>query len=211
MATVQTRIGPADHGRRLTLAEFLDAEETPGYRYELARGVIEVSDIPDDVHGLIVHILHEAFSLYNQTHPRRVWRIGHGSDLQIVIPKFGKDTDRHPDLGIVFVGKAPDADGRRMPDLVVEVVSPGKAARDRDYVAKREDYLNFGILEYWIVDRFERKVTVLVREEGEAGPSWIDHEYRDGQVIVSPLLPGFGMPVEALWADVDADEAGPPE
>lgn len=148
MATAQTRIGPADHGRSMSLAEFLDAEEAPGYRYELARGIIEVSDIPDDVHGEIVHILHMAWVRYDMIHPGQIRRIGHGGDLQIVIPKFGKDTDRHPDLGIVFAGKAPDADGRRMPDLVVEVLSPDKAARDRDYVAKREDYLTFGILEY---------------------------------------------------------------
>ena len=31
------RIGPADHGRRMSLQEFLDAEEEEGYRYELAR------------------------------------------------------------------------------------------------------------------------------------------------------------------------------
>ena len=51
MATAATslRIGPADHGRRMTLAEFLDAEETPGYRCELARGVIEVSEVPTKV------------------------------------------------------------------------------------------------------------------------------------------------------------------
>ncbi len=39
MATVATpiRIGPADHGREMTLQEFLEAEEDDGYRYELAR------------------------------------------------------------------------------------------------------------------------------------------------------------------------------
>lgn len=39
MATVATptRIGLADRGRAMTLEEFLNAEETDGYRYELAR------------------------------------------------------------------------------------------------------------------------------------------------------------------------------
>ena len=53
MATVQTRIGPADQGRRMTLDEFRDAEEEPGYRYELARGVVEVTQVPNDPHGQI--------------------------------------------------------------------------------------------------------------------------------------------------------------
>ena len=51
MATASTlKIGPADHGRTMTLDEFLDAEETEGYRYELARGVLEVTEIPNEPH-----------------------------------------------------------------------------------------------------------------------------------------------------------------
>ena len=39
MATVETplRIGPLDQARKMTLDEFLEAEEEEGYRYELAR------------------------------------------------------------------------------------------------------------------------------------------------------------------------------
>ena len=54
MATTTTRIGPADHGRAMTLEEFRDAEEEEGYRYELARGVLEVTEVPNDPHGQIV-------------------------------------------------------------------------------------------------------------------------------------------------------------
>ena len=47
MATVNAiRIGPADHGRRMSLEEFREAEEEEGYRYELARGVLEVTLCP---------------------------------------------------------------------------------------------------------------------------------------------------------------------
>jgi len=45
MATTTLRIGPADQGRAMTLDEFLDAEEEPGYCYELARGVLEVTEV----------------------------------------------------------------------------------------------------------------------------------------------------------------------
>ena len=47
MATIATRIGPADHGRAMTLEEFREAEEEEGYRYELARGVLEVTEVPE--------------------------------------------------------------------------------------------------------------------------------------------------------------------
>ena len=36
--------------------------------------------------------------------------------------------------------------------LVVEIVSPGDLQRDRDYIAKRMQYQDRGIPEYWIVD-----------------------------------------------------------
>ncbi|MGO9914057.1 MAG: hypothetical protein ACLQIB_04995 [Isosphaeraceae bacterium] len=55
MATVASpiKIGLADRGRAMTLQEFLEAEETDGYRYELARGVLEVSEVADDPHGVV--------------------------------------------------------------------------------------------------------------------------------------------------------------
>ena len=195
------KIGPADHGRRMTLAEFLDAEEVPGYRYELARGVIEVSEVPNDPHRQIVDTLHENFSAHRRLHPGLILCISEASGVQIVIED--PDTDRHPDLAIVFRGKAPDDRGRRMPDLVVEVVSSGRAARDRDYVAKRKDYLTFGILEYWIVDPLDRRVTVLSRPD--AGADWSERAFGDEDAIVSPLLPGFAVVVASFWGD---DEEG---
>jgi Uma2 family endonuclease len=81
---------------------------------------------------------------------------------------------------------------------------------ERDYRTKREEYLAYGLLEYWIVDPIERKVTVLTRR----GDTWAEAVFRDDQVIVSLVLPGFATTVVELWVDVedvagdDADEAG---
>lgn len=47
------------------------------------------------------------------------------------------------------------------PLLVVEVVSPGNLQRDRDYVAKRQQYQDLAIPEYWIVDPQRQTVVVL--------------------------------------------------
>jgi hypothetical protein len=54
MSTVKLHIGPAHHGRAITLEEFREAEEEPGYRYELARGVLTVGEVPGDEHGQII-------------------------------------------------------------------------------------------------------------------------------------------------------------
>lgn len=205
MATTQTtRIGPADHGRRMSLDEFREAEEQEGYRYELARGVLEVTQVPGDSHGQIVDNLHQALSRYRLDHPRVIRRIGHGSDVRYVIP--GAGSDRHPDLAIVFRGAALDDQRNLRAALAIEVVSPGERARRRDYEDKRGDYLLVGIVEYWIVDPKSRRVTVLAREDGGDGPAWRERLFVDDEPITSDLLPGFAGRVADLWMDAESDE-----
>jgi Uma2 family endonuclease len=107
---------------------------------------------------------------------------------------------RNPDLGVVLRGAAKDGRGRRLPVLAAEVVSRGSI--QRDYETKRAEYLAYGLLEYWIVDPLERKVTVLTRR----GDVWDEQVFRDQQVIVSLVLPGFATTVAELWIDVEEDE-----
>ena len=59
---------------------------------------------------------------------------------------------RNPDVAVVLHKTPKDPRGWRPPILVMEVVSKGSEAHERDYVTKREEYLAFGIREYWIVD-----------------------------------------------------------
>nr|WP_269321686.1 Uma2 family endonuclease [Planktothrix paucivesiculata] len=47
------------------------------------------------------------------------------------------------------------------PLVVMEVVSPGELQRDRDYIAKRMQYQDRGIPEYWIIDPQLQTVLVL--------------------------------------------------
>jgi Uma2 family endonuclease len=69
-------------------------------------------------------------------------------------------------------------------------------------VTKREEYLAYGLDEYWIVDPLERKVTVLTRR----GDTWSESVFRGDQVIVSLVLPGFTTTVAEFWVDVDEDD-----
>ena len=207
MATVTTaiRIGPADHGREMTFEEFEDAEETPGYLYELARGVLEVSIIPGEPHGLLEWFFLGRIRDYDVAHPGVVAMAGGPSMFRLWVPEMA--SARHPDVSVVLAGTR-KVGPRRPPSLVIEVVSPGEVARRRDYVVKREEYLAFGISEYWIVDRFEKRVTVLWRR----GDSWTETVFLDGQVASGLVLPGFAVPVADLWAaitDAPGDVAEP--
>ena len=141
---------------------------------------------------------------YKDAHPGVILRIGGGSEFQLWIPEMV--SGRNPDLAIAFRGAPRDQDGRRPPFLVAEVVSGGRASNPRDYETKREEYLVFGLREYWIVDPRSRQVTVLVRAEEAGRASWTERVFRGEEVIEGSLLPGFPGTVAHLWADVEPDE-----
>ncbi len=204
MATVTTpkRIGLADRGRAMTLDEFMDAEETEGYLYELGRGVLEVSEVPDDPHGVVVCNLYRAVGRYDLAHPSMIHRYGGGNEFRFWLPRL--ISGRNPDLGVVLRGAAKDWRGRRVPALAAEVVSQGSI--ERDYKTKREEYLAYGLLEYWIVDPLQEQVTVLTRR----GDAWDEAVFRDEQVIVSLVLPGFATTVAELWIGVEDEEMPAP-
>ena len=202
MSTVQIRIGPRDNGREMSLEEFIEAEEEPGYRYELARGVLEVTQIPRDDHWQVLHNIHEVFSEYGRRNPGAIVRIGHGSEVRYVIPEVR--SGRHPDVAVVVRGDPRDDGGRLRPSLAVEVVSPGKRARRRDYEDKRADYLvHEFILEYWIVDPDDRAVTVLARRGVGEDARWEERVFRGDEAVQSERLADLGLLVRALWGGLE--------
>jgi Uma2 family endonuclease len=196
LATATLRLGPADHGRAISLQEYLDADVEEGYRYELARGVLEVSEVPNDPHGVIVFNLYCAFADYRRAHPDQIYRFGGGGEFQFVLPEM--ISGRHPDVAVVLQGTPKDARGRRPASFAAEVVSPGAEAHERDHVTKREEYLAYGLREYWIIDPIERRVTVLVRD----GDAWAETVVADG-AAASVVLPGFVILVADLWAGAE--------
>jgi Uma2 family endonuclease len=55
------------------------------------------------------------------------------------------------------------------PLLVIEIVSPGELQRDRDYIAKRMQYQDRGIPEYWVVDPQLHTILLLALHNDEYG------------------------------------------
>jgi Uma2 family endonuclease len=195
MATMTSRIGPADNGRKMSLEEFLEAEEEPGFRYELARGVLEVTKVPNDPHGQVVYNIYRIVVIYDLAHPGVILRSGGGGEFQLIINEL--DSGRNPDFSIALQGAQKDDRGRMIPVLSAEVVS--ERSVDRDYRAKREEYLAFGLLEYWIIDLKLRKMTLLVRQDD----NWVERPCLEGQPIPSLVLPGLTATVTNLWANLD--------
>jgi Uma2 family endonuclease len=202
MATIATRIGPADHGRAMTLEEFLEAEVEEGYRYELARGVLEVTNLPNDPHGQVVYNIYRVVVRYDTEHPGVILRSGGGNEFQLLLP--GMPSGRNPDFSIALRGAPRNYRRRRDPVLVAEIVSEGSG--DRDYRLKREEYLAYGLLEYWIIDLVERKLTLLIRD----GDIWVEQVLRGDQPIASLVLPGLAATVADLWLDLEEYEDDAP-
>jgi Uma2 family endonuclease len=197
MATATLRLGPADHGRAMTLREYLDAEVEEGYRYELARGVLEVTNVPDQPHAIVVCNLYRAIARYEMAHPEVVFFFGGGSEYQFLMPAM--ISGRNPDFAVTLRGTPADGHGRNPASFAVEVVSEGVEAHHRDYVTKREEYLAYGLAEYWIVDPRHRRISILIRD----GDDWSERVVKGRGSAASAVLPGFVVPLADLWAGVN--------
>ena len=179
------RIGPQDHGRRMNLDEFYLAEALEGRLYELSRGVVSGVDVPGPRHLAQVIAIRRQFAAYDLAHPGRIYGVAGGSDCKI--PIAGVESERHPDLAVYKTPPPQEQDvwATYIPEIVIEVISP--ESEHRDYVEKREEYLLFGVREYWVVDAAKQEVLVLRRSRGQ----WVERRLRPPEVYRTRLLPGF--------------------
>jgi Uma2 family endonuclease len=207
MATATRRkLGPADNGQRMTLDEFLDAEWHEGWLYELARGVVVVTEVPGMPHGMVVWRVSTLFGAYEAANPDRITYRGGGMESRIRLP--GMQSDRHPDQAVYLTHppRGPRPWARWVPAIVVEVVSRG--GEHRDYVEKREEYLRFGVLEYWIFDRFKGQMLVLRRE----GDTWREVPVSLDATYETELLPGLVVRPGVLMAEPSEEgDEDPPD
>ena len=91
---------------------------------------------------------------------------------------------------------------RDIPTIVVEIVSEGARDRKRDYEAKRAEYIEAGVAEYWIIDRFQRSMTV-VRAAGDPTQPPHEHAVGEQETYHTDSLPGFELPLALLFSEVD--------
>src|SRR5205823_3131080 len=148
MSKTAIQVGPSDHGRRMSLAEFERAEGQEGHLYELGRGVVVVSDVPNPPHLVQVTGIRRQFNAYDLANPGAIYAICSGSEGKILLEDM--QSERHPDL-LIYKTPPPSQEAdvwfSWIPEIVIEVVSLG--SEHRDYVEKREEYLQFGVREYW--------------------------------------------------------------
>ncbi len=148
------------HPRFESFEEYLGYTDSNNRLYELFNG--ELVEVPPESGfniGIANLLLISFLPIVGYLRVR-----GHGLELEV----NGEPRNRYPDLTIIkteHIEQLRDRNTVRFsmapPDLVVEVVSPENLQRDRDYIAKRNQYLDREIPLYWIVDPHVKEIMVL--------------------------------------------------
>jgi Uma2 family endonuclease len=175
-----------------------DLERLPaidGIRYEIIDGDLFVSKQPH---------WHHQYASDRIARPLHDWNDQTGLGVAMSVPGliFAEDNDVIPD--VVWISRArraavADAAGhlRAAPELVAEVLSPGRENERRDREVKLALYARQGVQEYGIVDWQRQAVEVYRRTEGD--PRLVA-TLAGEDVLTTPLLPGFSCPITSLWA-----------
>ncbi|MEW4569125.1 Uma2 family endonuclease [Tautonia sp. JC769] len=193
MATQRTSLllGPDDAGRFVSAEEFVEAEFVEPWIYERDAGRLVVVSPEGQRHLDDSKPWRQRLSRYWLEHPEIVEELAVQAWVRV-----DDANDRIGDIGVYLVTNRPVPPiPDRVPELMFEVVSPGRPARKRDYVTKRREYFQLGIREYVVIDPSSRAVTVFTR-----GPhAYRRRTLRRGQVYQSPLLPGLAIPLDDVF------------
>jgi Uma2 family endonuclease len=133
-----------------------------GRRYEIIEGDLCMTPAPVTRHQIIVGRLLHILLSYLETLPV-------GTVLTAPCDVVLSNTDIvQPDVLYVqnnSKAQVTEQNVQGPPDMVVEVLSPGTAARDRDLKRKRYEY--FGVQEYWLVDPDLNTFEILALHTGQ--------------------------------------------
>jgi Uma2 family endonuclease len=198
MATVTEKrvreFGPDSAGTLMTPREFDRAEFVEGWSYELIHGVLIVSPPPLENERDPNQQLGYWLLTYQDAHPQ-------GWSLDATLPEHTVKTahNRRRADRVIWAGLGRRPRKGERPTIIVELVSGGKRDRKRDYEEKRDEYLAVGVQEYWIIDRFQRTLTVYTRR----GTRIQKRVIKEKQIYTTELLPGFELPLSRLLACAD--------
>jgi Uma2 family endonuclease len=190
------RLGPRSAGLLLTPEEFDRARFEEGWRYELINGVLIVSPTPSRQERDPNEELGYWLRQYQAGHPR-------GSSLDLTLPEEELETrqgqDRRRVDRAIWAGLGRDPEEGETPTIAAEFVSEGKVNQERDYIAKRAEYRAIGVREYWVIDRFQRTLTVYAF----SGEKDEERVIPEDKTYETPLLPGFVLDLKRLLALAD--------
>ncbi len=84
------------------------------------------------------------------------------------------------------------------PEIVIEILSPGRANARRDLQIKRELYEIYEVPEYWVIDPFEKEMNVFQRESGKLKQTKI---FTENENLTTENLPKFKLKLKELFSN----------
>ncbi|MDZ8185811.1 MAG: Uma2 family endonuclease [Nostoc sp. ChiSLP02] len=182
--------------------EYLSYDDGSDKLYELFNG--ELIEMPPES-GINVQIANRLFLIFALI--VGIDRVrGHGLELEV----RGEPRNRYPDLTIIreeHIQQLAKRNTVRLemlpPLLVIEVVSPGELQRDRDFIAKRSQYQDCGIPEYWIID--PETQTILILELIDKTYTEIGN-FAGNDLVVSPQFSQLNLKVSQIFDAVNQAE-----
>lgn len=180
--------------QRLTFKEWLTYNDGTDTRYELVDGELIPMDIGKGKHGAIADFLNDNFKA-EIARQEKLWTSKIFS-IGVRSPRAGRwDTARIPDLVVLSSDQWESMLDREAvielyeppPILVLEIVSD--STQSQDYKAKRAEYAVLNILEYWVVDPIQQKVTIFSLDEG----IYEGTEFTGNMAIQSSVFPDLAL------------------
>jgi Uma2 family endonuclease len=188
------------HNGKLTFEEYLTYEDDTDNRYELIDGELVTLPPESEPNNFIANYL--LFTLASSgLVPLRLIKT-HTCEMQVPVLRSGDSANRYPDLVVLrpehillTASRLTVTLDMPPPELVIEIVSPGRVGRDRDYISKRDQYAARGIPEYWIVDPQQQIVAVLRLESGQYIEVGV---FQGDRAIVSPMFPQLSVTAQQI-------------
>jgi Uma2 family endonuclease len=180
--------------RKLTYDDFVNFPDD-GLRHELIDGVHYVTPSPIAKHQRVSVRLSGDLYAYLKVNP--IGEVFH-APFDVVISHVDVV---EPDLLVVLADQSDIVTVKHVrgtPAIVAEILSPG--TRRVDETVKRGLYERSGVREYWVVDP-ERDTVTVHRRSADGTLTAAPELTRGGSdVLTSPLLPGWSMPIATLFA-----------
>ena len=178
-----------EHNRRRAFYEWMDED----MKTEFINGEIVVHSPALDKHNLVVMHLGTLLNVFVSERELGAVRV------EKALVELTRNS-YEPDICYFGPEKAatitPDLLYYPAPDFVVEVLSESTKKNDRN--VKFEDYAAHGVLEYWIIDPTRQTIEPFSIDADTQEYAALGM-YRIGQLVSSVVLPGFTIPVKAIF------------
>ncbi len=181
--------------KMLTYREYREMEfdDDDNFQYELIEGKLSRKTRNTIIHQRVSGSI--TFSIANFLIQKPIGEVFF-APLDVVLNEYNAV---QPDVFFIsqsktFILDEPEQVVIGIPDIIVEILSPGSVKRDR--ITKKKIYEQFGVPEFWLVDPSYRSVEVFLLKDGSY--EQLDFVEEVG-IVKSAVLAGFELSLDKIF------------